>query len=46
MFKNSHVWLQITPENQMTRESGFPFKPHSVEMWIPFKTGGYPDSQI
>ena len=44
MFKDSHVWLQITLENQMSGESGFPLKPLSVGMWIPFKTGGYPDS--
>ena len=24
MFKDSHVWLQITPGNQMLGESGFP----------------------
>ena len=23
MFKDSHIWLKITPENQMPRESGF-----------------------
>ena len=23
MFKDSHVWLQITPGNQMLEESGF-----------------------
>ena len=23
MFKDSHVWLQIMPENQMPGESGF-----------------------
>ena len=24
IFKDSHVWLQITPVNQMRGESGFP----------------------
>ena len=45
MFKDSHVWLQITLGNQMSREFGCPLNPLSIEMWIPFKTGGYPDSQ-
>ena len=32
MFKDSHVWLQITPENQMPRESGFsPLNPSQQE---------------
>ena len=40
MFKNFHVWLQITSNNQMLGESRFPFKPILVEMWIFFKIGG------
>ena len=24
IFKDSYVWLQITPRNQIPRESGFP----------------------
>ena len=39
MFKDSHIWLQIMPGNLDS-----PFKPLSVGIWIPFKTGGYPDS--
>ena len=44
-FKDSHICFQITLENQMSRESRFPFNPISVRMWIPFKTCGYLDSQ-
>ena len=45
MFKDSHVWLQITLRNQIPKEFGFPFKPPSVGMWILFKIGEYSDSQ-
>ena len=44
MFKDSHVWLQIMQENQMPGASDSPFKPLSIGMWIPFKTGKNPDS--
>ena len=30
MFKDFHVWLQITVENQMLGESGFLLNPTSV----------------
>ena len=40
MFKDSHIWLQIMPENQMPRESEF-----SIGIWILFKTGEYPNFQ-
>ena len=46
MFKDSHVWLQIMPGNQMLRNLDSPFKPLSIGMWITFKTGGYLDSQV
>ena len=45
IFKDSHVWLQITLRNQMPEVSGFPLYPLLVGMWIPFKTCGYLDSQ-
>ena len=45
MFKDSHVWLQITLENQMLGNLDSSFKSLSIEIWIPFKTGGYLDSQ-
>ena len=45
MFGDSHIWLQITPKNQMSGEFGFlPWTPLSRNM-IPFKTGGYSDFQ-
>ena len=45
MFKDSYVQLQITLKNQMPEVSRFPLNPFFVGMWIPFKTGGYLDSQ-
>ena len=46
IFKDSHIWLQISPENQMPRVSEFPINSLFVRMWIPSKTGGYPNFQI
>ena len=46
MLKDSHVWLQITSKNQMSRVSGFPFNPLLIGMWFFFKIGGYQDSHI
>ena len=46
IFKDSHVWLQITLRNQMPEVSGFPLYPLLVGMWIPFIIGMYPDSHV
>ena len=45
IFKNSHIWLHITLRNLMLGNLDSPFNLLSVEMWISFKTGGYPNSQ-
>ena len=45
MFKDSHVWLQITLENQMLENLDSLFNPLSVGIWIPFKTSEYLDFQ-
>ena len=45
IFKDSHVWLQITLRNQMLGEFEFPLNPISVGIWVPFKISRYPDSQ-
>ena len=45
MFKDSHVWLQITSENLMPGESGFPPQTPLSRNVIPFKTCGYLNSQ-
>ena len=45
MFKDSHVWLQITLENQVLGNLDSLFNLLSVGMWIPFKIGEYLDFQ-
>ena len=45
ILKDYYIWLQIIQMNQMPGVSGFPHNPLLLEMWIPFETCKYPDTQ-